>query len=39
MSELLPDARLEIIDGAGHNIHMEAPQKFVTIVLDFLLGG
>lgn len=39
MSELLPDARLEIIDGAGHNIHMEAPRKFGTIVIDFLLGG
>ena len=39
MSQLLPDARLEIIDGAGHNIHMEAPQKFGTIVIDFLLGG
>ncbi|WP_342387272.1 2-succinyl-6-hydroxy-2,4-cyclohexadiene-1-carboxylate synthase [Salinicoccus bachuensis] len=39
MSQLLPDARLEIIEGAGHNIHMEAREKFGTIVIDFLLGG
>lgn len=39
MAELLPDARFEIVDGAGHNIHMEAPRKFGTIVIEFLLGG
>ncbi|MFC3418469.1 2-succinyl-6-hydroxy-2,4-cyclohexadiene-1-carboxylate synthase [Salinicoccus hispanicus] len=39
MAEMLPDARFEIIEGAGHNVHMESPEKFGTIMIDFLLGG
>ena len=32
----LPDATLEIIEGAAHSIHMEQPQAFVRSVLGFL---
>ncbi|WP_017549202.1 2-succinyl-6-hydroxy-2,4-cyclohexadiene-1-carboxylate synthase [Salinicoccus carnicancri] len=39
MEELIPESRLEIIPGAGHNIHMEAADKFGIIVLEFLIGG
>ena len=35
----MPDARLEIIEGAGHNIHMEAGPKFGILLLDYLSGG
>ena len=39
MEELLPNGRIEIIPGAGHNIHMEAADKFGIMVLEFLIGG
>lgn len=39
MEELLPNGRFEIIPGAGHNIHMEAADKFGIMVLEFLIGG
>ncbi|MCG1009412.1 2-succinyl-6-hydroxy-2,4-cyclohexadiene-1-carboxylate synthase [Salinicoccus sp. ID82-1] len=39
MADRLPDARFEIIEGAGHNVHMESPEKFGTIMIDFLIGG
>jgi pimeloyl-ACP methyl ester carboxylesterase len=32
----LPDSRLEIIEGAGHFPHVEAPGRFVQVLLDFL---
>ncbi len=32
----LPDARLAIVDGAGHAIHLERPAEFTTLVLAFL---
>ena len=32
----MPHARLEIFEGVGHLIHLEAPEKFNTAVLDFL---
>lgn len=32
----LPHARLEVIDGVGHLIHLEAPEKFNAAVLAFL---
>ncbi|GAB3061676.1 2-succinyl-6-hydroxy-2,4-cyclohexadiene-1-carboxylate synthase [Salinicoccus sesuvii] len=39
MAEMLPDAQLVVIEGAGHNVHMESPKKFGTMMIDFLLGG
>src|SRR5699024_10157819 len=39
MEELIPESRLEIIPDAGHNIHMEAADKFGIMVLEFLIGG
>ena len=36
MVKLLPDARLEIIAGAGHTVHAEQPDRYNQVVLDFL---
>src|SRR5215813_2828468 len=32
----MPDARAEVIPNTGHLVFLEAPQKFDTLVLDFL---
>jgi pimeloyl-ACP methyl ester carboxylesterase len=37
MHELVPDARLEVIAGAGHVSNMERPEAFNVIVADFCL--
>jgi pimeloyl-ACP methyl ester carboxylesterase len=34
--EAMPGSRLELIKGAGHFPHVENPQRFTEIVLDFL---
>ena len=36
MNDSFPDAVLNIVDGAGHNIHLEVPEKFDTIVSEFI---
>ena len=36
MSRLLPDARLAIVSGAGHAVHLEQPEAFRRLVLAFL---
>ncbi|SFS41324.1 2-succinyl-6-hydroxy-2,4-cyclohexadiene-1-carboxylate synthase [Marininema halotolerans] len=36
MMKWLPKGRMETIPGAGHTIHVEEPQHFGTIVMDFL---
>jgi pimeloyl-ACP methyl ester carboxylesterase len=36
VAESIPGARLEIIDNAGHNPHLEAPQLFHAKLLEFL---
>jgi 2-succinyl-6-hydroxy-2,4-cyclohexadiene-1-carboxylate synthase len=36
MAGLLPQARLEIVAGAGHTVHLERPSQFAQIVLSFL---
>lgn len=32
----IPDSRLEVIEGVGHFPHVEAPDRFVEILVDFL---
>ncbi|WP_411842088.1 2-succinyl-6-hydroxy-2,4-cyclohexadiene-1-carboxylate synthase [Salinicoccus sp. HZC-1] len=39
MNDLLPNSQFVLIQGAGHNIHMEAADKFGIIILEFLIGG
>lgn len=36
MGELIPNVDLKIIDNAGHNTHLEKPELFTKLVLDFL---
>jgi 2-succinyl-6-hydroxy-2,4-cyclohexadiene-1-carboxylate synthase len=38
MQAALPNARCAIIDGAGHNVHLEKPDDFVAVVDAFLAG-
>jgi pimeloyl-ACP methyl ester carboxylesterase len=37
--ERVPDARLAVIPGAGHNPMWEQPERFHEVVLEFLGGG
>ena len=39
MLRSLPDGRLCVIPGAGHDVHTEAPAVFLDVVRDFLLEG
>lgn len=36
MARALQQARLEIVPGAGHTIHLERPSRFTELVLQFL---
>jgi len=36
LSRALPHGELELIEGVGHNLHVEMGERFVTAVLDFL---
>ncbi len=36
LADRLPDARLELIERAGHNPHMEQPEVVLRIVRDFM---
>jgi pimeloyl-ACP methyl ester carboxylesterase len=38
LNRKIPDSRLEIIDGAGHMVNLEAPGQFNRIIFDFLTG-
>lgn len=38
MGRAIPDARIEIIEGAGHCAHLEQPAAFNAVLLDFLRG-
>lgn len=35
----IPDAHLAVIEGAGHNTHMEQPERFLEALLGFLEKG
>jgi 3-oxoadipate enol-lactonase len=39
MAELIPNARLEVIEGVGHMSNMEAPERFNAALLSFLAGA
>jgi pimeloyl-ACP methyl ester carboxylesterase len=36
VADAVPEARLEIVDGAGHGVHLEAPMTFARLVGTFL---
>ena len=36
MRAALPNARCAIVEGAGHNIHLERPDEFIALVDGFL---
>jgi len=36
MNKLFPNSTHKIIDGAGHNLHLEKPQVFVNLIKEFL---
>lgn len=38
LADRLPDARLELIECAGHNPHMEQPDEVQRLIRDFLLN-
>lgn len=37
--EGIPDARLCVVPGCAHNVHLERPEIFSSVVLDFLTAG
>jgi 3-oxoadipate enol-lactonase len=38
LGDLLPDARVELFDGAGHLLYWEQPRRFARVVTRFLAG-
>jgi 2-succinyl-6-hydroxy-2,4-cyclohexadiene-1-carboxylate synthase len=36
MAQLIPRATLDVIDGAGHTVHLERPMAFIDVVRHFL---
>jgi len=36
MASVIPDARVRIIEGSGHAAHLEQPQAFNAVVMEFL---
>jgi 2-succinyl-6-hydroxy-2,4-cyclohexadiene-1-carboxylate synthase len=37
MAQALPQAHLHIVPGAGHTVHLERPEEFVSLVGDFII--
>ncbi|MCH7773491.1 MAG: 2-succinyl-6-hydroxy-2,4-cyclohexadiene-1-carboxylate synthase [Bacteroidetes bacterium] len=38
LKKKFPNAKHKIIKNAGHNVHLEEPERFVTVINDFLLN-
>ncbi|WP_324716728.1 2-succinyl-6-hydroxy-2,4-cyclohexadiene-1-carboxylate synthase [Carboxydochorda subterranea] len=38
MGALVPGARVAVVEGAGHAVHLERPEAFRSLVLEFLAG-
>jgi len=38
VARLIPNCRLETIEGAGHGVHRDRPKEFRTLVRDFLFN-
>src|SRR2546423_5527621 len=38
MAQALPQSQLRIVPGAGHAVHLERPEEFVSLVEDFSLS-
>lgn len=36
MSEIIPNSSHEIISDCGHNTHLEKPEQFIKLIMDFL---
>ncbi len=36
MNSILPNSELSIIEGAGHNTHLEKPEEFIILLTSFL---
>ena len=36
LSRAIPNSELELIEGVGHNLHVEMGERFVDVVLEFL---
>ena len=36
MRSLVPSARIEVFDGAGHWPHLDEPERFTGLLLDFI---
>jgi pimeloyl-ACP methyl ester carboxylesterase len=39
LAALIPGARVEILDGVGHVVPLEAPGAFARLVADFALAS
>jgi 2-succinyl-6-hydroxy-2,4-cyclohexadiene-1-carboxylate synthase len=39
MAASISDCRLAVVPGAGHTVHLEQPEAFVRLVLDFAAAG
>lgn len=39
LASAIADARLVTVPGAGHTVHLDAPEAFRRVVLEFLLAG
>jgi pimeloyl-ACP methyl ester carboxylesterase len=36
MESSMPQARLSVVEGAGHAVHLEQPAAFASLVAEFL---
>jgi pimeloyl-ACP methyl ester carboxylesterase len=36
MAEMLPSSSLVLLEGVGHNVHVESPHRFANCIKTFL---